>query len=285
MIFSESAHQSPPLVAMALYSPYSTLLDAYDASEFTVAFSLKDLMNAKPTQTTHRVTVIIGAGPKLGFSLAQKFGEGGQKIAIASRSRQKNITLERELNDKGIHCQAFACDASNRESVKSTFEEIRSSLGKPCTLIYNAGQFLHSKFLKISPSDFVSAWMNNCYGGFLAAQECIPDMLGHGRGTILFTGATASIRGSSGFAALTVGKAGLRTLSQSLAREFGAQGIHVCHVVIDGKIRDDRSSGATNGCETQLNPDDIAQSYWDIAQQAPSAWTLELDLRPSGENF
>lgn len=241
-------------------------------------------MSTKPKQTTCSTTVIVGAGPQLGAALAQKFGKGGGAVALVSRSEEKNSALARQLNEKGIVCHGFACDTSSAEAVKRTFTTIRESVGEPATLIYNAGWYLRSNFLEIGASDFVSAWKTNCYGAFLTAQECLPGMLKHGGGTILFTGATASIRGSAQFAGLTVGKAGLRALAQSLAREYGPKGIHVCHVVIDGKIGAD-SSRLAEAPAKQLDPNDIAQSYWHVAKQPPSAWTLEMDLRPAGEKF
>ena len=141
--------------------------------------------------------------------------------------------------------------------------------------------------LEIDPEQFENAWRVNCYGGFLCTREVLPAMLEAGAGTVIFTGATASLRGGAGFAGLAVGKFGLRALTQSMAREFGPQGIHVVHAVIDGQIATPSAieRQPERALDTFLDPAAIAESYWQLYCQHPSVWTLELDLRPHVEKF
>ena len=141
--------------------------------------------------------------------------------------------------------------------------------------------------LELTPEQFEQNWKVNCFGAFLAVQQVLPAMIERGGGTILLTGATAAVRGSAKFAALAVGKFGLRALAQSLAREFGSQGIHVAHIIIDGMINTPRVRAMASEREehTLVSPEAIAQTYWQLYQQDATAWTLELDLRPAVEKF
>jgi NAD(P)-dependent dehydrogenase (short-subunit alcohol dehydrogenase family) len=183
--------------------------------------------------------------------------------------------------------QGYDCDAGDADSVAAAFARVRDTLGDPAVLIYNAGSYAPGGILEIDPERFESAWRANCYGGFLAAREVLPAMLKAGAGTILYTGATAALRGGAGFAGLAVGKFGLRALAQSLAREFGPQGIHVAHVVIDGQIGTPAAHERQpeRAEETFLAPEAIAENYWQLYRQPPNAWTQELDLRPHVEKF
>jgi len=144
-----------------------------------------------------------------------------------------------------------------------------------------------SSFLKVTPEQFEYSWKANCFGGFLGAQQVLPAMLERGSGTILLTGATAALRGSARFVSLAVGKFGLRALAQSLAREFGPHGIHIIHVIVDGLIDMPtvRTMFPNRQTHTLLSPDAIAEVYWQLHQQEPTAWTLEMDLRPAVEKF
>jgi len=154
-------------------------------------------------------------------------------------------------------------------------------------LVYNAGAFKYGGILDIKPEEWANLWKSNCYGAFLAAQAVLPAMLEKGNGTILYTGATASLRGSAKFSGLAVGKFGLRALAQSTAREFGPQGIHVAHIIIDGQV--DLASTMQRypdrPRESFLNSDAIAEEYWNLYKQNRTAWALELDLRPHTEKF
>ncbi|MFI5246079.1 MAG: SDR family NAD(P)-dependent oxidoreductase, partial [Gemmatimonadales bacterium] len=165
--------------------------------------------------------------------------------------------------------------------------KVSAELGAPEVLVYNAGAFQMGGLLDISAEDFERCWRANCFGGFLAAQAVVPEMLKKKRGTLLFTGATAALRGSAKFSCLAVGKFGLRALAQSLARELGPQGIHVAHVIIDGQIDTPRIRQMMPGrdASTLLSPDAIAETYWQLHAQDPTAWTQELDVRPAVEKF
>jgi NAD(P)-dependent dehydrogenase (short-subunit alcohol dehydrogenase family) len=155
----------------------------------------------------------------------------------------------------------------------------------PDVLVYNAGAFQMGGIVEVSPADFERCWQANCFGGFLCAREVVPAMVERGAGTILFTGATASLRGSARFSCLAVGKFGLRALAQSLARELGERGIHVAHVVVDGQIESERTRAAKRAAEAVLAPDAIAETYWQLHVQDRTAWTQELDVRPAVEKF
>lgn len=233
------------------------------------------------------VAAVVGAGPGLGDAVAERFASGGYSIALLSRSaRHRKPTAER-LRDSGTRAEGYDCDAGDPESVANAFARIRDTLGDAAVLVYNAGSYAPGGVLEIETERFESAWRANCYGGFLAAREVLPAMLEAGRGTLIFTGATASLRGGARFAGLAVGKFGLRALTQSLAREFGPRGIHVAHAIIDGQIgtpaAHERQPEREE--ETFLAPADIAEAYWQLHVQPPSTWTQELDLRPHLEKF
>jgi NAD(P)-dependent dehydrogenase (short-subunit alcohol dehydrogenase family) len=171
--------------------------------------------------------------------------------------------------------------------VEAAFGRVREELGHPEVFVYNAGAFQMGGILEIAPEKFDECFRANCAGAFYAAQQVLPAMVEAARGTILLTGATASLRGSARFSALAVGKFGLRALAQSMAREFGPQGIHVAHVIIDGQINTPRvrQRSPDRESQTMLSPGAIAETYCQIHSQDPTAWTLELDLRPAVESF
>jgi len=233
------------------------------------------------------VAVVVGAGPGLGAALAERFAAGGYAVALAARSTRHRKPIAESIRKAGGHAEGYDCDAGNPASVASAFTHIRDTLGEPRVLIYNAGSYAPGGILEMDPERFESAWRANCLGGFLTAREVLPAMGKRGSGTLLFTGATAALRGGARFAGLAVGKFGLRALAQSMAREFGPKGIHVAHFVIDGQI-------ATPGAleqqpdrdeETFLAPAAIAETYWQVHRQERSAWSLEVDLRPHVEKF
>lgn len=239
------------------------------------------------THSTSPLVVLVGAGPGLGAALAARFAEGGCSLALLSRSAESRAPAMARLKKNGHAACGYDCDAGDPASVAATFKQVRDAQGKPSVLIYNAGIFAQGGILELEPTRFESAWRVNCYGAFLTIREVLSAMCDAGSGTILFTGATAALRGGARFAGLAVGKFGLRALAQSVAREFGPRGIHVAHIVIDGKI----GTPATHereperAEETFVDPDAIAESYWQLYQQPRSAWTLELDLRPHLEKF
>lgn len=249
------------------------------------------------TSSTPPLAVIVGVGPGLGTALAARFAAGGYALALLSRSGRSREDVLAQLA-AAAHDDStgraprqpacgYDCDAGDAASVAAAFARIRDAQGQSSVLVYNAGIFLQGGILELDPARFEAAWRVNCLGGYLTAREVLPAMLDAGSGTILFTGATAALRGGAGFAGLAVGKFGLRALAQSAAREFGPRGIHVAHVAIDGRIgtpaAHERDPDAAPG--SFLDPAAIAESYWQLCQQPRSAWTLEMDLRPAVEKF
>lgn len=236
---------------------------------------------------THPLAVIVGAGPGLGTALAARFAGGGCAIALLSRHAASREPILEQLARDGHAARGYDCDAGDPASVAAAFAHAREAQGHAAILLYNAGMFLQGGALELDLAAFESAWRVNCYGALLAAREVLPAMRDAGRGTIICTGATAAVRGGARFAGLAVGKFGLRALAQSLAREFGPQGIHVAHVVIDGQIDTPRTRSRDLGraVDTFLDPAAIAETMWQLHAQPRSAWTQELDLRPSTEHF
>jgi NAD(P)-dependent dehydrogenase (short-subunit alcohol dehydrogenase family) len=232
-----------------------------------------------------RVAAVLGVGPGLGAAVARRFAGEGFAIALMARREESLAEIRQEID--GGTALPVSADATDADSVAAAFERIRSELGDPEVLVYNAGAFQMGGVLEISPNQFDECFKANCAGAFYAAREVLPAMVEAGQGTTLLTGATASLRGSARFSALAVGKFGLRALAQSMAREFGPQGIHVAHVVIDGQINTPSTRKISPGREdhTMLSPHAIAETYWQLHSQDRTAWTLEVDLRPSVESF
>jgi NAD(P)-dependent dehydrogenase (short-subunit alcohol dehydrogenase family) len=234
-----------------------------------------------------KVAVVVGVGPGLGRALALRFARGGLAVALVARREEGLGPIQKEIEGTGGVARACACDTVDEASVRSTFARIEKDIGAPEVLLYNPGAFQMSSVLDLSPTDLENAWRVNCLGGLLTAQAVLPRMLEKAKGTILYSGATASLRGSARFAALAVGKFGLRALAQSMARELGPRGIHVAHVIIDGGIDTPRvrSMMRDRDPSTFLAPAAIAESYFSLYAQDPSAWTHEMDVRPSVEKF
>lgn len=230
---------------------------------------------------------VLGVGPGLGAALARRFARGGLDVALMARSPASLASVESEITALGRRARSILVDAGDDASVAAAFDRAKAELGAPEVFVYDAGAFQRGSIVDTAPEDFERCLRVNCTGAFLAARRVLPDMLERGRGTILFTGATASLRGSANFACLAVGKFGLRALAQSMARELGPRGIHVAHVVIDGQIDTPgfRAVAPERGLETLLAPDAIAETYWQLHLQPPTCWTHELDLRPGTERF
>ena len=234
-----------------------------------------------------RVAAVLGIGPGLGAAVARRFAREGYAVALMARREESLAPVRDEIEGEGGTSLPVPTDATDPASVAAAFGRVRDELGEPEVFVYNAGAFQTGGILDLLPEDFDACFKANCAGAFYAARQVLPAMVETGRGTVLFTGATAALRGSARFSALAVGKFGLRALAQSMAREFGPQGIHVSHVVIDGQIDTPRVREMSPGREahTMLSPDAIAETYWQLHSQDRSAWTLELDLRPSVERF
>lgn len=234
-----------------------------------------------------KVAVVLGVGPGLSAAIAHRFAREGFAVGLMARTEDKLTQVQTEIEQAGGTALSIPADATNPGSMKTAFEQVRSRLGVPEVFVYNAGVFQMSGVLELTPEQFEFSWKVNCFGAFLAVQQVLPAMVEQGGGTILLTGATASVRGSAKFAGLAVGKFGLRALSQSLAREFGSQGIHVAHIMIDGQINTPRVQAVMSDHEPQtlLAPEAISETYWQLHNQDATAWTLELDLRPAAEKF
>jgi NAD(P)-dependent dehydrogenase (short-subunit alcohol dehydrogenase family) len=234
-----------------------------------------------------QVAVIAGVGPGLGASLARKLAKEGCPVALLARSPGFIDTLADELRRRGTEVLAIPTDINEVNQVAATFQRIREQLGSVDLLINNAsaGGPFGQPFMEIPPESFIHGWRVGVLGAFLCSQAVVPDMLRKGSGSILFTGATSSVRG----AAITFSSAkfGMRGLAQSLARELWPKGIHVAHIVIDGVIREREIElgGEDPIGEPLMNPAAIAEVYWDLVKQDRSAWSLELDLRPHREKF
>jgi len=234
-----------------------------------------------------RVATVLGVGPGLGAAVARRFAGEGFAVALMSRREESLAEIRQDIENDGGKALPVSADATDADSVAAAFERVRAELGDPEVLIYNAGAFQVGGVLEISPDRFDQCFRANCAGAFYSAREVLPTMVEAGRGTILLTGASAALRGKARFSALAVGKFGLRALAQAMAREFGPQGIHVSHVIIDGQINTPglRKMMPDREEHTLLSPDAIAETYWQLHTQDRTAWTLEADLRPSVESF
>jgi NAD(P)-dependent dehydrogenase (short-subunit alcohol dehydrogenase family) len=235
-----------------------------------------------------KVAVIAGVGSGLGAALARRFVAGGCRVGLLARSEEYLAALASEIGPG--NALPVCCDLGDPTSVSQAFTRVRAELG-PCDLLVghasSGGGPGGSGILELDPAGFENAWRIGCLGLLLCAREAARDMLGRNpaHGTILFTGATSSVRGGAGIA-FSSAKFALRGLAQSLARELWPQGIHVAHVVVDGVI--DTPTVRADGVESDdplLDTAAMAESYWQLALQSPCAWTLELDLRPNREKF
>ncbi len=233
------------------------------------------------------VAAILGVGSGLGAAVARRFVRGGYAVALLARRLDALQVIERDITAAGGTAGSFVADATDPGSVAAAFAAVRARMGDPEVFVYNAGAFLPGGVAEVTPQQFEACWKANCFGAFLGAHEVIPAMLSLGRGTILLTGATAALRGSANYSCLSVGKFGLRALGESLARELHPRGIHVAHIILDGAIATPRARAMFPGrpTHTLLDPDSIAEAYWQVHRQGPTTWTHELDMRPAVEKF
>lgn len=223
-----------------------------------------------------QVAVVVGAGPGLGNALVRRCAKAGMKVAAVSRRGRPPEMIE----DRNL-VRGYVCDATVGAEVAGMFARVTEELGTPDLVVYNVGTWDRAGILDISDQLFERAWRAGCFGGFLVGREAVRTMLPRERGTIIFSGATGSIRGGLGFAAFAVPKFGLRALAQSMAREFGPRGLHIAHVIIDGMIGQESDAES----DDVLAPVAIAEAYFQLYKQQRSAWTHEIDLRPVGEKF
>jgi NAD(P)-dependent dehydrogenase (short-subunit alcohol dehydrogenase family) len=224
--------------------------------------------------------LIVGAGSGLSASLARLFIKQGMQVALAARSAAK---LDEFVAETGA--RAFECDAAEAYDVEKLFADLDAAKLTPDVVVYNPSYRVRGPLAELDPAEVRKALSITAMGGFLVAQQAVKRMLSKGHGAILFTGASASVKGYAQSAAFAMGKFALRGLAQSMARELHPQGIHVCHFIIDGGISSARRPVDPQKPDAMLDPDAIAQSYWHVLQQPRSAWTQELELRPFVEKF
>lgn len=230
--------------------------------------------------------LVVGAGDALGSALARRFAREGLKVVVVRRSADKLQPLVDEIKSAGGAVTAYGCDARREDQVAELFAKVERDVGALEIVVANVGGNIKVPLLEMTSQKYFKVWEMACFSAFLTAREAMRVMAPRGRGTMFFTGATASLRGGEGYSGFATGKFGMRALAQSTAREFGSKGIHVAHVVIDGPIDtqftrerfpDLVQSRPKDGL---LQPDDIADTYWAIHQQKRSAWTFEADVRP-----
>jgi NAD(P)-dependent dehydrogenase (short-subunit alcohol dehydrogenase family) len=229
--------------------------------------------------------IVFGVGPGLGWALARRFLTDGMQVGVVARDKSKLNSMIGSGGFDGI--RPYAADVSNGEDVLRVFESVDRDFGEPDLIVFNAGAFQKGKVLDIDPADFERCWRIGCLGGLLVGQAAARRMAKRGNGTIIFTGATAALRGGAGFANLAVPKFGLRALAQSMARELGPQGVHIGFVIIDGQIESERYRYLIDerGKDSLPAPDAVAELYLQLHRQPRSAWSHEIDVRPWSEKF
>ncbi|MGH6854764.1 MAG: SDR family NAD(P)-dependent oxidoreductase [Aestuariivirga sp.] len=224
--------------------------------------------------------LIVGSGSGLSASLARLLSREGFSVALAARNTEKLSGICRETGSR-----AFSCDASEPDQVRSLFAEVERAMGAPDVVIYNASARSRGPLISLDPADVEKALRVSAYGGFLVAQQAVQRMIQQSFGAVIFTGASASVKGYPESAPFAMGKFALRGLAQSMARELAPQGIHVAHFVIDGAIGNPGRVDPADKPDSMLDPDAIAASYLHVLRQPRSSWTWEMELRPWGEKF
>lgn len=241
------------------------------------------------------VAMLVGAGDAIGAAVARRFARGGYAVCICRREAAKSQPLVAELRAAGHRIHAFSVDARQESEVQEIFARVEKEIGAIEACLFNAGSNVNKPLLETTEKLFFKAWELACYAGFLVGREAARYMVSRGRGSILFTGATASLRGGAGFGAFASAKFGLRAVAQSMARELGPMNIHVVHLIIDAGVDSPAIHArmkAAKGIEASEIPPDsltktssIAEAYWFAHEQTRDGWTHELDLRPSVEKW
>jgi NAD(P)-dependent dehydrogenase (short-subunit alcohol dehydrogenase family) len=237
--------------------------------------------------------LVIGVGSEdgVGGALCRRFAREGLHVVVAGRTESKVSAVASALESAGGRASHVVGDATSSEGVTTFFDAAEAEGGVPELVVYNAGNNQFSALLDMTDEFFEGVWRVCCFGGFLTGREAAKRMVPNGGGTLIFTGATASMRARPPFTAFASAKAGLRAVAHGMAREFGKDGLHVGHVVIDGVIDGDQVNSRLPqikerlGEAGMLQPDDIAEAYWMLHTQPRSAWTLEIDIRPHLESF
>jgi NAD(P)-dependent dehydrogenase (short-subunit alcohol dehydrogenase family) len=240
---------------------------------------------------TKQVALVAGVGDGLGSAVARRFAGAGFTVALVARSAERLERIASGVEAAGGRGLAYVADLREEAAVTKLFDDVEAEVGPVSAAVFNAGSHYRSSILDTPADMFEKVWRLSCYAGFLVGREAARHMVPRGHGTILFTGATASLRGAANFAAFAAGKGGARLVAQSMARELGPKGIHVASVIIDGMIDSARvrerfpERVAEKPEDGMLRPDDIAEVYFQIHEQPRSAWTFEVDLRPWAEKF
>ena len=232
------------------------------------------------TGLSYRTALVVGVGAGLSASVARTFTKAGMRVALAARRAGELSDLVKEVGGR-----AFTCDATKRAEVAKLFGEVEAAFGAPDVVVYNASYRTRGPFVELDPAEVEKSISVSAFAGFLVAQEAVKRMLPKKHGAILFTGASASVKGYAQSAPFAMGKFALRDLAQSLARELSPQGIHVGHVVVDGGIRNPGRTESPDKPDSMLDPDAIAETYLHVLGQPRSAWTWEIELRPWVEKF
>jgi NAD(P)-dependent dehydrogenase (short-subunit alcohol dehydrogenase family) len=240
------------------------------------------------------VALLVGAGDAIGAAVARRFAAGGYSVCVARRDAEKSRSVVQDIVASGGTARAVGTDVRNEEAVQALFAQVEAELGAIEVCLFNAGANVKSPLIETSGKLFLRAWELACYSGFLTGREAARYMVPRGRGTILFTGATASVRGGSGLAAFAAAKFGLRAVAQSMARELAPKNVHVAHLIIDGAIDSEaihrRLSTATGAMpdlasDSLIQTNSVAETYWALHNQSRDGWTHELDIRPYSERW
>ncbi len=241
--------------------------------------------------TKPNVALVAGVGEGLGGAIARRFARGGHPTVLVARSADRLARIAATIEAAGGRGIAYAADLREEAAVARLFDDVEAEIGPIDVAVFNTGANYRASILDTPADMFEKVWRLGCYAGFLVGREAARHMVPRGQGTIIFTGATASLRGSAQFAAFAAAKGGVRQVAQAMARELGPQGIHVASVIIDGMIDSPRvrerfaERTAQLPPDGMLKPDDIAETYWQLHQQPRDAWTFEVDLRPWAERF
>ncbi|BBB25800.1 SDR family NAD(P)-dependent oxidoreductase [Amphritea japonica] len=236
------------------------------------------------------IALIVGAGDHLGAAIARRFATEGYHI-VATRRRGDLAALVSDVRSLGSDATALFSDARDEEEVLALVEKVESELGPISVAVFNVGGNVRFGITETTTQVYRKVWEMCALAGFLVGREVAKKMLPREQGTIIFTGASASVRGSSGFAAFAGGKHALRALAQSMSRELGPKGIHVAHVIVDGLIENEATKAflpdlfASKGENGIIQPDDLAEVYWQLHKQPKTAWTFEQDVRPCAEQW
>ena len=241
--------------------------------------------------TSPRIALVAGVGEGLGGAIARRFARAGYATVLVARGAERLARIAEDIEHAGGQGVAYVADLREETAVTKLFEDVEKELGPISLAVFNAGANYRNSILDTPADMFEKVWRLSCYAGFLVGREAARHMVPRGQGTIIFTGATASLRGSAQFAAFAAAKGALRQLAQSMARELGPEGIHVASVIIDGVIDSPRMHErfpermAQLPPEGALTPGHIAEAYWQLHNQPRDAWSFEVDLRPWAEKF